>query len=98
MAAAVLSGGKSSRLGRDKSMLRLQGRTLTARTVAKLLKAGFRPVFVVGPKKNYGLPKGTSIFGERFRGNGPLSGIESALQNSQGACLVAPCDLPFISV
>lgn len=96
--AAVLTGGKSSRLGRDKSLLRLQGATLTARMAGKLLRAGFSPVFVVGPKKNYGLPAQVAVIGERHRGRGPLSGIEAALRHAKTECLVTPCDLPFISV
>lgn len=94
--AAVLSGGSSSRLGRDKSLLRLKGRTLTALTVGKLVRAGYGPVFVVGPKKAYGLPAACRVISERYRGRGPLSGIEAALRHAGRECLIIPCDLPFI--
>jgi molybdopterin-guanine dinucleotide biosynthesis protein A len=98
LAACVLSGGKSSRMGRDKSLIRIQKKTLTALTVAKLLKAGFGPVFVVGPKKAYGLPKDIEIIGEKYRGFGPLSGIEAALRHAKKDCMVVPCDLPYLSI
>jgi molybdopterin-guanine dinucleotide biosynthesis protein A len=98
IAAAVLAGGQSRRMGRDKSLMRLRGRSMVRLTVDKLQKAGFDPVFVVGPEKRYGLPKGLSVLGERARGKGPLSGIESALRHAQGPCLVLPCDMPWLSL
>lgn len=96
--AAVLSGGKSSRMGRDKSLIRHRGLTLTALSVQKLLKAGYRPVIVVGPKKKYGLPSDIEIIKESFRGKGPLSGIEAALNALKSDCLILPCDLPLLKV
>ncbi|MES2200618.1 MAG: molybdenum cofactor guanylyltransferase [candidate division FCPU426 bacterium] len=98
MAAAILTGGLSLRMGRDKSLLRYQGQTLAALAATKALKAGCWPLFVVGPKKPYGLPPGVLLLAEKWRGSGPLSGIEAALSEAGGPCLVLPCDMPFLSV
>ncbi len=99
IAGAVLAGGKSSRMGRDKSLLRLKGRTLTALAAAKLLKAGYAPVFVVGPRKLYGLPKGVAVVPDRHPGLGPLAGLEAALIHAAGLpCLLTPCDMPLLSL
>jgi molybdopterin-guanine dinucleotide biosynthesis protein A len=84
-------------MGRDKSLLRLGGRSLTALAVEKLLAAGYAPVFVVGRPKAYGLPLGTKVVKEAFAGQGPLSGLEAALSLVQGPCLILPCDMPRVS-
>jgi molybdopterin-guanine dinucleotide biosynthesis protein A len=98
LAAAVLTGGKSSRMRRDKSLIRFKGKTLAALSAQRLLKAGYSPVLVVGPKKAYGLPKGVELLKERWLGRGPLSGAEAALRRCGTNCLILPCDLPFMSV
>jgi molybdopterin-guanine dinucleotide biosynthesis protein A len=84
-------------MGRDKSLLRLGGRSLTALAVEKLLAAGYAPVFVVGRPKSYGLPLGIQVVKEAFTGQGPLSGLEAALSLVQGPCLILPCDMPRVS-
>ena len=98
VAAAILTGGSSSRMGKDKSLLRLDGQTLTALAAQKLLMAGYSPVMVVGPKKAYGLPSGFPILEEAFRGQGPLSGLEAALAATGLACLLMPCDMPSLTI
>ena len=47
MQAMVLAGGRSTRMGRDKSTLVLNGRTLLSITIERLLTAGHSRIVVL---------------------------------------------------
>jgi molybdenum cofactor cytidylyltransferase len=47
IAAVILSAGESSRMGRPKALLPIQGQTFLERIVAALTEAGLRQIFVV---------------------------------------------------
>lgn len=93
----VLAGGQSSRMGRDKALLRVDGRTLLE-VVAERVGEACGGVTIIGPPEVYGglgfetLPDGTA-------GQGPLGGIETAL-TAGGAnwSLVVACDMPNLTV
>ena len=79
----ILAGGLSSRMGRDKSRLRLGGRTLLAHIRATA--------------KTIGLPP-RIIRRDLVVHCGPLSGLYSALETSRTkATLFLACDMPFVS-
>jgi len=86
----VLTGGSSSRMGRDKATIRMSGETLASRT-ARILSAVASPCFEVGPGVS-SLP----ALREDPPGSGPLAAIAagaSALAVGLPALVVA-CDLP----
>ncbi len=93
LVGVVLAGGKSSRLGRDKALLRLgDAGDLLARTVG-LLRGVADSVIVVG--RSY--PEGIGI-ADLAPGLGPVGGIATALTHAAGAaCLALSCDLPFMN-
>ncbi len=93
LVGAVLAGGASSRLGRDKAALRLDGETdLLSRTVA-LLRGVTATVIVIGRSH-----PGCASVPDLLPGRGPVGGIASALAHAAGAaCLVLSCDLPFMT-
>jgi molybdopterin-guanine dinucleotide biosynthesis protein A len=75
----VLAGGKSSRMGRDKGLLEIDGDTLLRRAVTALKSVANR-VKVVGDHPHL------SVYGEVVRDVhkdcGPLGGIEAALSDT----------------
>ena len=80
----ILAGGRSSRMGRDKSRLRLGGRTLLAH-IRQAARAS-------------GLPQ-RIIRGDVVARCGPLGGIHTALMTSRSDGVVfLACDMPFVSV
>jgi molybdopterin-guanine dinucleotide biosynthesis protein A len=94
LTGVVLTGGRSSRLGQDKALLRLSagnGPDLLTRTVSLLRKVCGQCV-VIGRK----LP-GFACFPDIIPGNGPVGGIATALELTRSSCLVLSCDLPFMS-
>lgn len=91
----VLAGGKSSRMGRDKAVLTLHGRTLLETSLAALRQVA-REVFILGPPELYGgyAPAVPDI----FPGCGPLGGIQAALSYSTTRFnLIVAVDTPFLS-
>lgn len=91
----VLAGGKSSRMGSDKSFLPWNGSTLLQQTKAVLDRV-CEKVFILGPRELY------SSFGECFEDIhpdcGPLGGIHTALKHaSTPYSLITAVDTPFIS-
>ncbi len=96
IAAFVLAGGKSSRMGRDKALLDVGGEPVIVRTV-RLAASVASPVKVAG---------GTEVLRElrldviqdRWPGAGPLGGIATALGASEAEWnLMLACDLPFVT-
>jgi molybdenum cofactor guanylyltransferase len=91
----VLAGGKSSRMGTDKALLAVEGRTLLQRT-QKLLQTVCGRVFILGSRERYG------AFGECledvYSECGPLGGIHRALLESGTELnLITAVDTPFLS-
>lgn len=87
---AVLAGGKSSRLGRDKCALVLGGADMLTRTVL-LLRELVPEVAVIGREH----PGAVAVFDD-VPGAGPVGAITTALRHANGPCLVLSCDLPFM--
>jgi molybdopterin-guanine dinucleotide biosynthesis protein A len=91
----VLAGGKSTRMGRDKAVLSLNGRTLLETALAAARSAA-REVFILGPSRLYG-GYGPTI-ADIFPGCGPLGGIHAALKHATTELnLVIAVDTPFLS-
>lgn len=95
VAAFVLVGGKSSRMGQEKSALRVHGRTLLDRAV-QIAEAASTDVRLLGNP----LP-GTRLNGipDRFPGCGPLAGIDAALAATEAELnFILSVDTPFVPV
>jgi molybdopterin-guanine dinucleotide biosynthesis protein A len=92
----VLAGGRSSRMGRDKALLEIDGVTLIVRAVT-LLRSVLDEATVIASKAGYE-SLGLRIVGDDFPGFGPLGGIATALHISKKPWnLVIACDLPYLS-
>lgn len=84
-AAVILMGGKSSRMGQDKSALTLDGQDFLTRLVARFQER-FDRIYVSGPG---GLP-------DLRPGQGPLAGLETVfVRTGAEQIFLAAVDLPF---
>jgi len=95
----VLAGGLSSRMGRDKAMLELDGATILSRTY-QLLARVCGAATVVGPRERYA-SLGIPLIEDTWQGCGPLAGIEAALADCRARegikwALVVACDMPLL--
>lgn len=96
IAAYILAGGSSSRMGRDKAMLAPGGVPLLMRTAALLAPLAGPPIIVGSPQRYSAL--GYNVIPDDIPGIGPLGGIATALRHSnQGWNLILGCDLPFVT-
>jgi molybdenum cofactor guanylyltransferase len=88
----VLAGGRSSRMGRDKAMLRWRGDSLLAHMQQRLHASGVSRVIVSGSYPH------CDAVPDRFAGMGPLGGLASVAASLPDAVLlVVPVDMPLLS-
>ena len=92
--AAILTGGRSSRMGVPKAgMLLPDGRSMAERTRDTLVPICREVVFLGDP---HGV-KGHDRIDDRRPDSGPLAAIESLLESDRAPeYLVVPCDLPLL--
>ncbi len=91
IAGIVLAGGLSSRMGRDKALLRWRGQTLLAHMCGLLGDAGAQPVRVSGSYEAF------ESVPDVVPRCGPLGGLYSVLQTlDDGPAWVVPVDMPLL--
>jgi molybdopterin-guanine dinucleotide biosynthesis protein A len=94
VAAFILAGGKSTRMGADKAFLPLDGRTLLARAL-DLARSATHDVRIVGEAEKFAVF--APVVEDVFPGCGPLGGIHAALRASQAELnLILAVDMPFV--
>jgi len=94
----VLAGGESKRMGRDKALLRVDGKTQLSRAVT-LLESKLDRVFVSARVDQQDEPERMKFeqIVDRYEDMGPLAGILSAMDSFPDAgWLVLACDLPNV--
>lgn len=94
--AAILAGGLSSRMGRDKALLEVEGEPLIRRTVQRL-EPIFENLIVVTNRAEVGKAAGVKAIADAHASKGPLTGIEAALLHFQQPVFIVACDLPFLN-
>jgi molybdenum cofactor guanylyltransferase len=95
VAAFILAGGKSMRMGTDKAFVILDGRTLLARAL-DLARSVTSEVRIVGDPAKFATF--APVVEDIFRECGPLAGIHAALRASQAELnLMLAVDVPFVS-
>lgn len=104
VAAFILAGGASSRMGRDKGLLDFGGVPLITHT-ARMIEPLVAGVTVVGTPRRYAATglraiadQGAASHGSRGIQRGPLAGIATALAETRLPWnLIVACDLPYLS-
>ena len=94
IAAVVLAGGRSSRMGNDKALLDYNGHPLIDHMIATLEKLGLGDIYVSGDLEGYNCIPDTSPH------EGPAWAIYDVLQklkNYEGVIFV-PVDMPLLNI
>jgi molybdopterin-guanine dinucleotide biosynthesis protein A len=95
-AGAVLAGGASRRMGRDKASLPWRGRPLGV-FVAERLAAWFEAVIVAADRPGPFAGTPFPVVPDRYPGLGTLGGLHGALAASpRDWVFLAACDMPFL--
>lgn len=93
----ILSGGKSSRMGENKSLLNLGGKKVIER-VTDLMKSLFPDVILITNTPDEYSFLGIPIFRDIYEYKGPLAGIHSGLTHSKTENnFVISCDIPLMT-
>lgn len=92
---AVLCGGASRRMGRDKALIERDGTAMAVRVSESLRAGGCEEVRAIGGDVNGLGTHGLDVVPDRYPGEGPLGGLASALGSvpTGTVLVVAPCDL-----
>lgn len=100
VAVIVLAGGRSTRMGRDKASLVLDGRTLLQRVVDAAGVVATEVVVVGAPGRDLPAvvsPRMLRMVADSVEGQGPLAGILAGLEwTEREVALVVGCDQPFV--
>ena len=101
MTSIVLAGGKSSRLGRDKSLQVIGAKSLIQWVVDHLTTLSTEIIIVTAHGEMLSCSSSTEIriAADVYPGKGSLVGIYSGLMaSSSPRAIVVGCDMPFLSV
>jgi molybdenum cofactor guanylyltransferase len=94
---AILAGGHARRFdGRNKSQLRVGGRTIFERQIEALDGVVDR-IYLVGYQGPVVSAPHVSVIPDLTPGRGPLGGVDAALSVSGGHVLVLACDMPNVT-
>jgi molybdopterin-guanine dinucleotide biosynthesis protein A len=97
-AAALLAGGKSTRMGRDKSAVETDGIALWRRQLATLRALAPCELFVSGNPDGPYSGAGVEIVSDATPGFGPLGGIAAVMERmTAGHLLALAIDMPAMS-
>lgn len=93
----LLAGGKSSRMGEDKSFVQLEGVPLIQVVLQKISPLFSLPPLVVTNSPKLYSHLGIEMTSDLIQDKGPLGGIHAALTYSQAEYnFIFACDMPFI--
>jgi molybdopterin-guanine dinucleotide biosynthesis protein A len=89
----LLAGGKSQRMGQDKALLQLDGKTLFERSLSLLIQFFFH-ILIAGERPDLERP-GIPAICDFYPGSA-LGGLHTGLQAAKTDWIfVAPCDMPY---
>jgi molybdopterin-guanine dinucleotide biosynthesis protein A len=94
--AAILAGGASSRMGREKALISWHGQPLI-RHVAAVLEPIFPQICVITHKIEVARAAALPAIADHFEARGPLGGIHAALTHFEAPTFIVACDMPFLS-
>lgn len=94
--AIILAGGKSSRMGKDKALLAVNGKTLLQNALR--ICASFTPTLISSNNPKHQI-NGVKLVPDEFLNSGPLAGIHSGLKHTTAHWnLVLSVDSPQIQI
>ncbi|WP_342433652.1 molybdenum cofactor guanylyltransferase [Neobacillus sp. FSL H8-0543] len=96
-AAIILSGGKSSRMGTNKALLKINEKTNIERLI-ETLKVHFDDIILVTNEPEHYQFLGVKLVADHYPNKGPLAGFHAGLTaSSYDVNFIVACDMPFVT-
>jgi molybdopterin-guanine dinucleotide biosynthesis protein A len=96
LSVAIQAGGQSSRMGQDKGLIQLGGRSLIEHVLARVEMLGDETIITTNTPEQYAR-FGLRMASDRIPGAGALHGLHTALVAASYAhVLLVACDMPFL--
>lgn len=93
----ILSGGRSTRMGENKSLLVLNEKSVIEQVLDKMQEIFSRVILITNQTKEYEFLK-VEMFEDVFKYQGPLAGIHSGLYHTTTEKnFIISCDLPLMT-
>lgn len=93
----ILAGGRSSRMGRDKTLMPVEAETMIERTVRELRQVTGEIIIASNQAEKYNLPDTLEV-PDIFPGQGPLGGIHAGLKAARYPyAFVVAGDMPLFT-
>lgn len=95
---AILIGGDSSRMGKDKATFEVDGVAMANRVSQAAESAGASEILLIGGTSARAKKLNGTWKKDSFPGEGPLGGVITALKSAENdSVVVLSCDMPFIT-
>ena len=95
---ALIAGGKSSRMGRDKAFVPLAGKPIIERILARTADLGQAETILITNRPQAYAHLGLPMFADILPEKGALGGIYTAIARSAHPYTLAlACDMPFVN-
>jgi molybdopterin-guanine dinucleotide biosynthesis protein A len=94
---AIMAGGKSSRMGTDKSFVELHGKPMIEHLIEQISNLNQAETLLITNRPNDYSHLGLPMVSDVFPDSGSLGGIYTAIYNCKNPdILVIACDMPFV--
>lgn len=95
---AIIAGGQSRRMGRDKAFVELGGKTLIERVIQRSADLGQAETILITNRPAAYQHLGLTMYADALPDKGVLGGIYTALLRAANPIvLVVACDMPFVN-
>ncbi|WP_432665936.1 molybdenum cofactor guanylyltransferase [Wukongibacter baidiensis] len=95
--AIIMAGGKSSRMGFDKQLIKIEDRYLIDIIIENLSKS-FEEIIVVSNVKGIHNYRNVAVVEDKIKDLGPLGGLHAGLGKASSLySYVIACDMPYIN-
>ena len=92
----ILAGGKSSRMGEDKALLKYQGKSFIG-VISEELESFEEKMIARGNNSNIIMNGEWTVIPDEYPDHGPLGGLHATLKKCKSdAMFVVTCDMPLI--
>ena len=99
VSAIILAGGRSQRLGQNKALTAIGGKTLIERVIERLRPLTSQLLVITSSERTGWLPAGEAdVLVDLYPGKGSLAGIYTGLVAARSShSIVVACDMPFLN-